>query len=842
MGIGIGTVDFFDYNNDNNMDLLFTGVSNFDGVVAALYKNKGNGVFSIVNNLPFTKVTSSMTAIGDVNNDGYDDIFIAGWDTSYSRVLNLYINTGNGTFIKDTMNYIGISAGSMELVDIDKDNDLDLFVTGDTGYYTNMQKQTFIYLNNGNGVFSPSSNVPFGGFDNCDSKFFDIDGDSDMDLIIAGTENNIGYSTKLYINNGTNGFSVSTQQFQDMSYAHIETTDVDNDNDLDIIISGLGNDAAKKCLLYRNNGSGVFSIDINFNVKIGLGKIKTADIDGDSDNDLIITGRDSSNTLRTEIYLNNGNGIFSLSNQKDLYPASAADIAFADIDNDNDLDLMIEGFVMSGIYYSQLLINDGYGNFTAATGSPFSGYNDGDMDFADIDNDNDMDIIINGNSTHFLVNVVLQYGQTTIYRNDGNNNFVPVTGTPFDSLFRGSVKFVDVNNDNLPDIFLCGQKNNIRHSNLYINTGNGNYSLKTGTSFSPVDYSAVDFADIDGDNDMDMVLCGTTNSSFPSIFVTKLYKNDGTGNFTEVQNTNLMQVTNGFVKFADLDNDSDMDLIVSGISRNQNGTIQKKVIIYTNDSSGIFTQVSSQPFNNDFSENICVDDIDGDNDLDIVLIHDKNNGDYFDYQLKIYTNNGSANFTAANNFSYLTPAFKPLGVTLADADRDGDLDLIVSGGFEKNNDYDFFTEILLNNGNGSFVPMNKTFFHDMSYINQLKTIDINSDGYDDIFMDGWSISGFLTAKIFINGSSGLSIDNGIENTQNIKIFPNPATNTLNVDREISTKSSYFVLMDVLGREVKRQRLMNSHIQLNVSNLPKGIYLWLIEEQGVRKSSGKVVIE
>ena len=118
-----------------------------------------------------------------------------------------------------------------------------------------------------------------------------------------------------------------------------------------------------------------------------------------------------------------------------------------------------------------------------------------------------------------------------------------------------------------------------------------------------------------------------------------------------------MQVTNGFVKFADLDNDSDMDLIVSGISRNQNGTIQKKVIIYTNDSSGIFTQVSSQPFNNDFSENICVDDIDGDNDLDIVLIHDKNNGDYFDFQLKIYTNNGSANFTVANNFSYSTPAF-----------------------------------------------------------------------------------------------------------------------------------------------------------------------------------------
>ncbi len=810
VGVGDGSIDFIDFNNDNNPDIFITGKNNTDEKLAVLYKNLGNGVFDIVPNTPFVPLRNTKTAIGDVNNDGYKDIFIVGSDSLNQARLYLYLNH-NGVFVKDTTNFSAYNFGTLFLIDVDNDNDMDLFNSG----FANNTGHSVLYINNGSGVFTPSTNNPFCNLYQGSAKIFDADGDGDRDVIFSGLENS-AYTNKLFLNNGNNGFTLSTQQFPVTNQSALETCDMDNDNDEDVIITT----HTGKTYLFVNNGNAVFSLDSTFGVKPGkYYSVNAADLDGDNDNDLIFSGIDSLNMRCTDIYINNGSGSFSMSSNNHIFPVYISDIDFADIDNDNDLDFMFIGKRFTHDYYTRLFINGGAGVFEAATGSQIIGTVDGDMDFADIDNDNDLDMIVTGNPIHSFVNTQLGSTATTIYENTGNNGFLPLSNTPFDLLRDGSVKFADVNNDGLPDLFLCGLgSDNHRQSKLYINNGSGNFTLKTDSTFTPVRYSSVDFADIDNDNDLDMVLSGETHDSYPYLDVVKLYKNDGSGNFTEVNNTNLPQYRFGKIKFADFDNDNDMDLILSGYNNGTGGTL-----LYKNDGSGNFSPTPNQAFFTDFSHDICVKDIDGDNDLDIILLNqitlDSN-------QVKIYLNAGNAVFSTANNYSFNHSGFKPTNITMADADKDGDPDLIVNG-YLPTGDYHEFSEILLNNGSGQFTPVNKTFFEGMSRVINFKTMDINGDGYDDIFINGKTISGYLSAKIYVNNSSGLGFSTvNMNKGEMLKVYPNPAKDLLNI--KLSNPEGKIVkirIINLLGQSVLEVSGVNSYKTLiNTSNLNKGTYL------------------
>ena len=71
------------------------------------------------------------------------------------------------------------------------------------------------------------------------------------------------------------------------------------------------------------------------------------------------------------------------------------DAAFADIDGDNDLDVLITGFINPTTRVTKLYTNDGLGDFTLVGGDPFPGLGGyfGEVAFADIDGDNDQDVI-----------------------------------------------------------------------------------------------------------------------------------------------------------------------------------------------------------------------------------------------------------------------------------------------------------------------------------------------------------------------------------------------------------------------------------------------------------------
>ena len=84
------------------------------------------------------------------------------------------------------------------------------------------------------------------------------------------------------------------------------------------------------------------------------------------------------------------------------------------------------------------------------------------------------------------------------------------------------------------------------------------------TPFEAISDGSIAFADVDGDNNQDLLIAGLTVSTGENI--TKLYRNVGGENFFEVQGTPFTAIHNSSIAFADVDGDNDQDLVIAGYS------------------------------------------------------------------------------------------------------------------------------------------------------------------------------------------------------------------------------------------------------------------------------------
>ncbi|MBK9390235.1 MAG: VCBS repeat-containing protein [Bacteroidetes bacterium] len=129
--------------------------------------------------------------------------------------------------------------------------------------------------------------------------------------------------------------------------ASLAAGDYDNDGDYDYIISGRDewwSDCFTK--IFKNNNDSSFT-ESGINLIQIQGKVAWGDYDNDNDLDLIITGQDFSNNPLTKIYRNDGNGLFI---DIDLNYISNSQPVWVDLDNDGDLDIIStqETFINNG--------------------------------------------------------------------------------------------------------------------------------------------------------------------------------------------------------------------------------------------------------------------------------------------------------------------------------------------------------------------------------------------------------------------------------------------------------------------------------------------------------------
>lgn len=342
-------------------------------------------------------------------------------------------------------------------------------------------------------------------------------------------------------------------QLQDADIGAMAFGDIDNDGDMDLMITGKGGPV--KSTLYKNDGSGGFTEVTGTPFEnVFNSTVRFEDIDNDNDLDLLIIGKTSAPLVTAKLYKNDGAGNYSLVANTPFEPSEGGDFAFGDIDNDNDSDLILMGYNAQGSGFTKLYLNNGSGQFSEVTTS-FEGLKNSSVKFLDIDNDNDLDVIMAGeNNSNTL--------STKLYINDGTGSYSLISNTPFDNFDSGDIAVGDSDNDGDVDVFICGSNSNgVIISKLYLNDGMGQFSLLTQTPFAPVFLGETSFADFDNDGDMDLFIIGSGSGGFNNIHA-NVYENQGANNYILADALTGAYLSSHAV--GDIDGDNDLDLVLGG--------------------------------------------------------------------------------------------------------------------------------------------------------------------------------------------------------------------------------------------------------------------------------------
>src|SRR4051812_6393248 len=340
------------------------------------------------------------------------------------------------------------------------------------------------------------------------------------------------------------------------------------------------------------------------------GALKWGDIENDGDLDLLLTGKELTSPSYTKhTYIaKNTNGAFTVipSGMKDLEESA---IAWGDYNNDGYTDVAISGWINSYTNFSAIYKNNA-GTFTDINAglAPLS---NGSLDWGDVDNDGDLDLLMTGNS-YDVHNFAYLYINDKGTFNKSANNFIGVQVS--DS------KFGDYDNDGDLDILITGDKEGqFSKGDLYL------YKNEKGV-FTPVTHTmeggikgSVDWGDYDNDGDLDIIFSGTINSDIGA--TARIYRNDS-GNFVNIGGP-ISKFQSEGADWGDFDNDGDLDAILYGYS--------DQTIIFRND-TGIF---SNALFNFGFVvQKVAIGDYDNDNDLDIAMM--------LNYRVEIWRNDYSS--------------------------------------------------------------------------------------------------------------------------------------------------------------------------------------------------------
>mgnify|MGYP000315435723 CR=1 FL=1 len=354
-------------------------------------------------------------------------------------------------------------------------------------------------------------------------------------------------------------------QIPGLYLASFDYSDIDADGDLDVVLMGFDGSQVATSQIYKNNGCGIFTLDAsNSLLGLGDGTAKFADFDHDGDDDLLLTGRTNMNGIpdsKTIIYQNTGNhsGNF-VSTTADL--ANVGGIAeVADFDGNNYPDVLL------CYNTTKLFLNSGSWSFTEKSGNPFSYYY-ASAASGDIDGDNDIDLFLTKN------------GQAKIYTNDGNANFTEKAGNNIQWVYSSTADFFDSDNDGDLDLFVTGVNTDngyTQTANLYRNNGNGIFSQISLPNVVGFQVAGVGIADFNEDGKEDIFVSGSTNSS--PTYQANFYLNQGSNSFQLAFSNQITPLTSGANSVFDVDSDGDLDLVISGYSGSYSAKVYKNDIV-----------------------------------------------------------------------------------------------------------------------------------------------------------------------------------------------------------------------------------------------------------------------
>lgn len=268
------------------------------------------------------------------------------------------------------------------------------------------------------------------------------------------------------------------------------------------------------------------------------------------------------------------------------------------------------------------------------------------------------------------------------------------------------VSLADFNGDGYKDVVAIHAYDDIE---IYFNNGTGDGTFNTTAQhYGNADRArfGVQVVDIENDGDMDFL----TVPFYSESWGIEVWKNNGAGVFTLVQDNIGSHSPGEELAVGDLNNDGYMDIFYPS---------QWEIQIFLNDGTGFFVANGQDEIEASSGEDVSLADFDNDGDLDAAVAKNTSSAK------QIWINDGEGNFTDSGQ--ELTTEYTK-GVATGDIDNDGDMDIFYACGYSE-------LEVWLNDGLGNFMPG-----MDLTGLNwgavEIIMIDLNFDGNLDLVTNG----------------------------------------------------------------------------------------------------------
>lgn len=341
-----GNLGVRDLNRDGNLDVV-VGAYNINSF--SVFPGTGNGTLGTATTVsttngaaPSSNYRPRTVAIGDLDNDGRDDLYFAGYGVN-DNIVSLNQSSG-GVLGFGTPTYIAAvqAPGTPALGDLDEDGNLDVVQPGANGGSGNANT-VLTRIGNGDGSFQGSNQLftnPLPGAGSSAAAIADVNGDGNLDALatvnrISGAGAREG-AVMTALGNGDGTFQSPAGVAlvgADVNPSSLLVLDINGDGDLDVLTD---NNTSVSTLL--GNGTGTFATGTVDSTMVGY-SLSAADLNADGFTDLAIADFYGN---AVHVALGRGDGTFDPPSDIPM-PAGSPPygLALADLDGDSRNDLLV---------------------------------------------------------------------------------------------------------------------------------------------------------------------------------------------------------------------------------------------------------------------------------------------------------------------------------------------------------------------------------------------------------------------------------------------------------------------------------------------------------------------